>query len=54
MLSRSSEASSEIYFCLYEQKAAEASGGGEGRNWNAVIQTDGPGRVKCADPEGGP
>lgn len=30
MLSRSSEAGSEIYFCLYEQKAAEASGGGEG------------------------
>lgn len=30
MLPRSSEAGSEIYFCLYEQKAAEASGGGEG------------------------
>ena len=30
MLLWSSEAGSEIYFCLYEQKAAEASGGGEG------------------------
>lgn len=30
MLLWGSEAGSEIYFCLYEQKAAEASGGGEG------------------------
>lgn len=41
MLLWSSEAGSEIYFCLYEQKAAEASGGGEGGAQLECCDSDG-------------